>query len=519
MNHFQNNSSSDNESISGIFEIDNRYTISDVCMNYLSKIKETPNDKNDFLLLCKTEAETSQRKEFLQDFEKKYSPNQVLTWFYTDPNFLPRTLHNAFQSANIETMYDYRILIRDIQKYFQQHKCTTSIHVYHGELMSDEKFEQLKNSEGKIITIKSFLLTNANRNIATAFTRNLNAQKQKEVLFDIEANPETEGVKPFIKTDLKGQDGILFMLGSLFKINNIHVEDSVTVVKMTLCADDNDHPFKDQLNDTNEQKDLIGFAQLQCNMSQFFSYPRILDNIDKLLEKYLNEIMNDHPDRIRCYDTLGNVSFAKKDCISSLNWYQKSLELQKKILQANNPKLIDTYNNIGCVYLHKKDNVQALDTFKQMLLYLKQDDDNNFIYCYSKMSGIYESEGKFTEALSCYLQIFSIMLKYYPIDDINLAPIYNNIGKTFTSLCQYPLALAYYETSLQIKEKNLTSPSESVAMTHKSVGIVYKYMGNVNQARTHFEKALEIYRQISSPIYGTVSEIEKLIQTLSSTSQ
>jgi len=44
-------------------------------------------------------------------------------------------------------------------------------------------------------------------------------------------------------------------------------------------------------------------------------------------------------------------------------------------------------------------------------------------------------------------------------------------------------------------------------------------MGNVNQARTHFEKALEIYRQISSPIYGTVSEIEKLIQTLSSTSQ
>ncbi len=100
-----------------------------------------------------------------------------------------------------------------------------------------------------------------------------------------------------------------------------------------------------------------------------------------------------------------------------------------------------------------------------------------------------------------------------------LASIYNNIGKTFTSLCQYPLALAYYETSLQIKEKNLTYPSESIALAHKSVGVVYKYMENVNQARTHFEKALEIYRQVSSPIYGTVSEIEKLIQTLSSTSQ
>jgi len=111
------------------------------------------------------------------------------------------------------------------------------------------------------------------------------------------------------------------------------------------------------------------------------------------------------------------------------------------------------------------------------------------------------------------------MLKHMPVDDVNFAPIYNNIGKTFVSLGQYPLALGYYETSLNIKLAKLDPSSESIPLTYKAVGIVYQHLGKTDQAKINFDKAVEVYRKIYSPTHETVLEIEKLIQNLSSTSK
>jgi len=527
MDHFDNNLSTVNQPINsqqnpGTDELDNQYIISDVSINYLTKMKPTSKDKDEFASVYQVAFEEHpQRTSILQEFQESYSSARALSWFNRDPIFY-RILNNAFQSADIETLYRCRFFIRDIQKQFETQKCSTLIQVYRGQLIPNENLQQVKNSQGKIIAIKSFFFATVNRDTAVIYIPEQN--ECKRVLYDIEANPQIPGVKPFIKLGSSSdQDEVLFMLGSLFKINEIRDEENgIIIIKMSLCASENDIPFKDQLNDTNEEKDLIGFVQLQCNINHFLSNSRILHNIDKHLEKYVNEIPADHSDRIRCYDTLGNYNFAKKDFDSSLNWYQKSLEMKQKILPSNDPNLAETYNNIAFVYLHKKDNTQALNAFKQVLMIGKQiygDDHVNLIYCYTQMSNIYEADGKFTEVLSCYFQISSIMLKHCPVDDINFAPIYNNIGKTFVSLCQYHLALGYYETSLQIKLKHLPSLSESTALTHKSMGVVYKHVGNVDQARIHLEKAAAIYRQLYSPTYEIVLEIETFIQNLSSPSQ
>jgi len=110
------------------------------------------------------------------------------------------------------------------------------------------------------------------------------------------------------------------------------------------------------------------------------------------------------------------------------------------------------------------------------------------------------------------------MLKQMPVDDVNFPPIYNNIGKTYVSLCQYQLALKYFEKSLKIQLEKFPSPSESTALTYKSIAIIYKHLGKLDEAKTNFEKAAEMYRQIHAPTYETVLEIEKLSQNLSSAS-
>jgi tetratricopeptide (TPR) repeat protein len=531
LNHFNTNSTEvnqstdDNQPNSGIYEFDNRYIISDICFDYLSRMEATANEKDEFTTSYQT-VFTGQPQALanLQVFQESYSPDRALLCLRKNPLFI-RILENIFQSANTQKMYICRFLIRDIQKQFEQHKCTSSISVYRGQRVSDENLQELKNSKGKIIAMKSFFSTTLNRDVAMVFIADQN--EQKRVLFEVEANPQIEGAKAFMKMgpvfDQIDDDEVLFMLGSLFKINEIRDdENGITIIKMALCANENDNSIKSQLNITNEGNGLIEYAQLQYNLSEILKYPGVLHHVVELLEKYLNESSDDHPDRIRCYDLLGSVTFAMDDLDACLNWSLKAFEIKKKSLRPDDPQLAACYEYLAYVYLHKGENTQALDLFKQILTIYKQilgDDHLSLIQYYLRMIEIHEYEGKFTDVLLCYNQIFSIMLKHYPIDDLNLAPIYSNIGKTWASLFQYPLALGYYQTSLGIKLKHLPSSSDSTALTYKNIGFVYKDMKNIDQARIHFEKAAAIYRELHSSTYEVVLEIEQILQNLSSSPQ
>ncbi len=522
-NYFSSNSPSiNNQQSSGSYELDNQSILSDLNIAYLSQMKLTPKDKDDFISLCQTELEKHPEiSAVLQQLQESYTPDRALSCFRTDP-MLRKIIGDIFQQTDTEKMYRCRSYIQDIHKEFDKHKCTTSTQIYFGQSMSNENLQQLKKSSGKIIVFKSFLSATLSRDIAMTFASSQN--EKKGVLFEMEANPLIPGVKLFIKnsSNSKDQSEVLFMFGSLFKINEIRDgENGITIIKMALCADENESPLKSQLNNTNEEKDLIGFVQLQWTINQFLGYSGTLNNLDKLLENYLKEIPADHADRIRGYNTLGNVTSAKGDFDSSLTWYQKSLEIIQKPPAADGVKLAECYSNIAVVYLNKKDNKEALAAWEQALPIWEQvfaKEQINLVYYYTQLISIYESEGNFIAALLYHMQIYSIMLKIYPVDDGNLAPVYNNIGKTFVSLGQYPLALGYYQTSLNIKQKTHLPSSEPIALAHKNVGFAYKYMENMDQARTHFENAAKIYREVYSPTHGTVVEIETLIKNLSSSS-
>lgn len=489
-------------------------------MNYASQIKQTPKDKDDCVLSCQTGVKDSNPN--LQLFQETYSSDKPLKWLKKSSVFT-EILNKAFKSTDIEKIYDFRFFLHDIRKQFEANKCTTKIQAYHGELIKDEDFPKFKLVEGTIIAMKSFYFTTLNEKNASCFIRELPGMKG--VWYDIEADPEIQGVKPFIKTnsfpDLNDENGVIFMIGSLFKINEIRVnEKGVTIVKMVLCANEYNDPFKDRLNNTHEEKDPIGYAQLQCDMAQVFGYQQILNKADEILQKFMKkEIPDDHSDRFRYLDTLGKIYFGERDFDSSLNCHQQSLEMKKKILQANDPNLIESYNNIATVYIAKRNNTQALEAFQQSLKISKDiygDDPPKLVPYYYEFAKIYESDGNFKEALSYHSQIYSSLLKCYNVDDVNLAGCYNNIGKTYFSLGQYPLALGYYETSLKIKLDNPDCfPPVSIALAHRGLASIYKQMGNFDQARTHFENSVKIYREIYSATHETVVEVETIIQKLS----
>ena len=505
------------------FECDNRYLISDICFDYLSQIEATSDEKDEFIQLYQSIfAGDAERTTNAQIFQESYLPDRALSWFRKD-NFFQQILEGIFQTVDTKSMYLCRFLIRDIRNQFETNNWISTITVYRGQLMSDEHVRQLMNSQGKIIVMSKFLSTTINREVAMMFISE--ACERKRVLFEIEANPEIPGAKPFIKIgrlfDFEEDEEVVFMLGPLFKVNEVRDdENGITIVKMSLCANEQKNEILSQLSNVHEKKDLIGFAHLQFALGRILNYPELLTNIDAMIQKGLAELSEDHPDQIRCYDLLGLVTLAANDLDSCIQWCQKSLDMKKKILPTNDLKLVLSYDLIAYAFSRKNGNAQAIDALKQILKIYQQDlgdQHSNLIPYYVRMIDIHQSEAQFTEVLLCYNQVYNIMLRNYSIDDENFASIYHNIGNTFVDLSQYPLALGYYQTSLNIKLKHFPPESESIALSYKNIGLTYKYMNNIDEARTHFQKAIEIYRQVPSSTEQVVLEIEQLIETLSAT--
>jgi len=57
----------------------------------------------------------------------------------------------------------------------------------------------------------------------------------------------------------------------------------------------------------------------------------------------------------------------KKLCLQALSFYEKSLEIDQKILPLNHPDFATSYNNIGRLYYFMKENSKAFSYLERAL--------------------------------------------------------------------------------------------------------------------------------------------------------
>lgn len=108
-------------------------------------------DKHELIDLCKKyyDGNVSQLN-ILDEFEHNYTPDKAL-WWYTRESFVCRLLNKALHVQNIDLLFLFRFFIRDIQRQLEQYQCSSSIHIYRGQLMSIDELQMLKDSVGQFI--------------------------------------------------------------------------------------------------------------------------------------------------------------------------------------------------------------------------------------------------------------------------------------------------------------------------------------------------------------------------------
>ena len=477
---------------SSVTESNHQFISSELLIDCLLRIKPNLTDKKQFLSLCRELYQgNSTDLSLLDEFEKNYTSNQALLWSTKD-SFISRLLNKAFHEQAIDLLYLFRFFLHDIQNQLQLNKCQTPIRVFRGQYLSHNELELLKNSIGNFISINSFLATNFNSQKVLKHLPDLDDYHR--ILFEIDADPQSTGIKSFGLTSQ--DDEVLFMIGSIFRINTIHSQsDDLIIIQMTLCSE-NDEELKTifqplKTMELNGERDLLLFGDVLWKIGKFVEakkyYQRLLD---ELSEENRHEISE-------CYYALGNIAMENNEDQLSYEYHQKSLEMKTKIYKENHSSLADSYNSLADIQRKRGNSTLALEFYNKALeiwIDVYKNDHPKIAMCLNNIGCIYGEEKNFVKTLEYQEKALKILEKHFPSDHLCLGQAHNNIGSVYRYLGKYELALEHYQISVKIKSKSFSSKHPSMASTFNNIANVYEEMNLLQKALEYYEKAASIYR-------------------------
>jgi tetratricopeptide (TPR) repeat protein len=500
-------------------ELNGQFVHFQLLIDCLLRMKSASKNKNEFISLCKKEYSSNKSQlKMIDDFEKNYSPDQALTW-YTKDSFLYRVLNNALRVENIDLLYLFGFFIHDIHRQLQQHQYPSTITVYRGQIMSNEELKKLKNSNGQLISMNSFLSTSSNRDVALSFIAGTEASTTglQPVLFEIDADSRIEGIRPFADissfSKMSDEEEVLMMLGSIFRINNIYLDTQVWIIKMRLCSD-NDHDVKFLFDHMKHDYNRYGkthegiFGIILTRMGKF-------DQAEKYFHRLLKELPPNDRNVNICYQNLSQIAMQKGDYDLSLMYLHRADANKTKETNSDDRSYVLGLVNSGNVYLNKGENKRALELFEKALaIHERTLNEREMATCFNGMGNVYIREKEPRKAFDCYQQALNIQQKHLPANHPDLGGAHYNIALAYRMLLQYASALEHFQLSLKIYEESLPPVHYKIAETYHGIGSIYAEQRNFQQALCYIQKAATIYRQTLPHDHPTIRVVERNIRDI-----
>jgi tetratricopeptide (TPR) repeat protein len=373
--------------------------------------------------------------------------------------------------------------VRDLHKHIvalhsEQYKGQTrsdSFTVFRGQGLSPSDFEQLMNTQGGLLSFNNFLSTSKNRDVSFEFARRTMATSSLVgVLFIIKTDPSISNapfanVGDFIAYHV--EEEILFSMHSVFRIGQLKQLDAnkrLWQVDLTLTGENDPqlHALTERMQE--ETKGSTGWLRLGKLMVRLGQFNKAEELYEILLKQTTDEREKSH-----LYHMLGLIKRNQGEYAEAIEFYEKSIKIQQKILSPTDPDLAASYNNVGSVYYNM---------------------------------------GEYSKALSYYEKALEIYQKTLPPNHPSLATSYNNIGLVYDNMGEYSKALSYYEKALEIYQKTLPPNHPDLATSYNNIGGVYDNMGEYSKALSFFERALDIKQRSLPPNHPSLQDVRESIE-------
>ena len=358
-------STDDGKSTTGV---NGQFVFSQLLIDCLLRMKSNQTDKHELISRCMSVYEGNDLElANLRDFEQHYSSDRALHW-YTRESFFYKTLNKALRSQDIHMIFLYRSFIVDIYDQLQQYQSKHPLRVYRSQLMSSDELDTLRQYIGQFISVNSFLSTSNERSVAVFYMGDTTKVTNLErVLFEIDADPKVATAKPFADisshSSFVDESEVLFMLGSIFRLNDIIREnDQIWTIRMTMCSDD-EHDLKKVLiymknQDRKSETNLRTLGKLLWEMGK-------LTLAEKYYSRLLHELPLNDPLLSILYGEFGKIASQNGDYDKSIEWHHKSFMVKHQNVPYHLASFDETRGSIGEYILRGKSITVKLKSLRK----------------------------------------------------------------------------------------------------------------------------------------------------------
>jgi tetratricopeptide (TPR) repeat protein len=309
--------------------LNDRFVFFQILIDCLLRLKYTQDDKVE-LVKCLQKEYEGNRKELhhVDEFHDQYDPKQAVSW-YTRDIFFYKAVNAALRKQNIHMIFLLRQYIADIHEQLTEVQSKERVTVYRCQMMDSNELKMLQQNVGQLISINSFFSASRNRSAALGFIKPSRATASLEsVMFEIKAKPTNDRSKPFADISkysyFPGEAEVLFMIGSIFRLERIDHEHNVWIIRVTL-SDDGENILRPVLTHLKQEYGI------QDN--NLYSLGKILSRMKRYeeAERYLLRLLQEPPAKdaalASVYKELGTVAFFQGQSDRSMDWHQKAYKL------------------------------------------------------------------------------------------------------------------------------------------------------------------------------------------------
>jgi tetratricopeptide (TPR) repeat protein len=441
---------------------------------------------DEFFMYCREQfVDNGMELSNVDKIEREYH-NKTPIWWYTGQSFLYSMLNLALRTMDAQIIIKIGFFIRDLhlhiahlhsEQYFgSSQSCPFT--VYRGQSLFCEDFERLIKTKGGLLSFNNFLSTSKNRNVSLAFVKESAIDPGiVGICFVMKIDPSASST-PFADirhvSVFEGEDEILFSMHSVFRINDIKPlgnNNRLWEVNLTLTSDNDPelHALTKHIrNETFPHKEgWYRLGGLLLKLAEF-------DQAQQVFEVMLEQISDEH-EKANIYHMLGIVKYGEGEYEEAVRFYEKSIEINKKILPPTHPDLIASYTNIGVVY----DKMVKYSKTASSIL------DGNIDLMNDNMDDYSKALFSFENGLQVLQQTFSA-------DPRSLATFYDRYGSVYEKLGNHQKALLLYQRALEIKQKLLVPNHPALATSFANHAAVYEKMGDLPTSRSFYQLAYNI---------------------------
>lgn len=220
---------------------------------------------------------------------------------------------------------------------------------------------------------------------------------------------------------------------------------------------------------------------------------------EKALEIYKKVLGLEHPDTATIFNNMADAFCELGKYAEAMEYNKNALTIYKQVLGIEHPCTAKTFNSIALVYFYQGKYAEAEECYKKAIaiqekvLGMKHLDT---VLTYNNIALVYRNQAKIVEALKYYGKALEIYKQVLGPEHPLIATTYNGLAVVFSDQGNYLAALQYCEKALVIREKVLGLEHPSTATTYDNIALLYHSLGDYSKAMQNNKKALEIREKV-----------------------